>query len=169
MPLAPEVREMRRSAEQHVLAHGDVAGDERHLRHERHAPRHLLARERVGAVAENANGAVEVDKTGDGSQGRGLAGAVRADERDPFTVLDVRGELVDHPGTAERDGDAVERERCHARARLVRRTTAKNGAPKNAVTTPIGNSAGDTIVRAMMSAKTRKPAPTITDSGSRTL
>ena len=30
----------------------------------------------------------------------------------------------------------------------VRRTSAKNGAPRNAVTTPIGSSAGEMIVRA---------------------
>ena len=36
--------------------------------------------------------------------------------------------------------------------RLVRSTTAKNGAPKNAVTTPIGSSAGDITVRAITSA-----------------
>ena len=40
----------------------------------------------------------------------------------------------------------------------VRRTTAKNGAPKNAVTTPIGSSPGESAVRAITSANTRKPA-----------
>jgi len=49
--------------------------------------------------------------------------------------------------------------------REVLSTTAKNGAPKNAVTTPIGSSAGDSAVRAITSARTRKPAPKSTDSG----
>ena len=42
----------------------------------------------------------------------------------------------------------------------------KNGAPKNAVTTPSGISAGASAVRATTSASTRKPAPQITESGS---
>ena len=63
--------------------------------------------------------------------------------------------------------DAVERERDHdAILREVRSTTAKNGAPKNAVTTPIGSSAGESAVRAITSASTRNPAPTSTESGS---
>ena len=65
----------------------------------------------------------------------------------------------DDGAPAEPDRHARRREIAFTRGlRLVRRTIAKNGAPKNAVTTPIGSSAGDSTVRAMTSAKTRKPA-----------
>ena len=42
----------------------------------------------------------------------------------------------------------------------------KNGAPKNAVTTPIGVSAGSVSTRPGMSARMRNAAPTSSDSGS---
>ena len=42
---------------------------------------------------------------------------------------------------------------------------AKNGAPKNAVTTPIGISAGEAIVRANRSARIRNVAPNTIDRG----
>jgi len=41
----------------------------------------------------------------------------------------------------------------------------KNGAPKNAVITPIGTSAGAVSVRARRSAAIRKAAPAIIDNG----
>ena len=72
---------------------------------------------------------------------------------------------VDDATTAELDADALEGERAHVKLLLVRSTTAKNGAPKNAVTTPIGTSAGAISVRARTSARTRKPAPTRIESG----
>ena len=62
---------------------------------------------------------------------------------------------------------AAELDRAHdAPALVVRSTSAKNGAPKNAVTIPIGISAGASAVRAITSASTKKPAPPSTDSGS---
>ena len=44
-------------------------------------------------------------------------------------------------------------------------TNKKKGAPKNAVTTPIGSSAGDCRVRAKRSVRMRKDAPMKNDSG----
>ena len=46
-----------------------------------------------------------------------------------------------------------------------RRIQTNAGAPTTAVTTPIGSSAGDSTVRASVSASTRKPPPS-SDSGS---
>ena len=45
-------------------------------------------------------------------------------------------------------------------------TSKKKGAPKKAVTTPMGNSAGEINVRATRSVSTRKAAPKRRDSGS---
>ena len=110
------------------------------------------------------------DQPGDRAQQAGLAGAVRPDQRHPIAALDRERHAVHDVAPAEPDGDVAERERClrhyDAIRFEVRSTIAKNGAPKNAVTTPIGSSPGDSAVRAITSASTRKPPPTSTDSGS---
>src|SRR6185503_19708776 len=93
--------------------------------------------------------AAEGDEPGDRAQERGLARPVRADERDPLAPLDHGVDRVDHRPSPELDRDAAKLDRGHAEpARVVRRTSAKNGAPKNAVTTPSGTSAGESAVRA---------------------
>ena len=63
-----------------------------------------------------------------------------------------------------RDGRRARSRRASPGSR--RSTSAKNGAPKNAVTTPIGSSPGEITVRAITSASTRNPAPAISESGS---
>ena len=56
---------------------------------------------------------------------------------------DRRVDRVDDGAAAELDRDAAQLDRAHPTPpRVVRRTSAKNGAPKNAVTTPSGISAG---------------------------
>src|SRR5207249_1828457 len=106
------------------------------------------------------------DEPRDGPDQRRLSCSVRPDQRHPFAVLDTERDAVDDVPACELDGDAREGERAQAAIlRDVRRTTAKNGAPKKAVTTPIGSSAGDSAVRAITSARTRNPAPTRTESG----
>ncbi len=52
-----------------------------------------------------------------------------------------------------------------ALARRDTSTARKNGAPRHAVTTPIGTSVGDRIVRAMRSAPIRKAAPPTIETG----
>src|SRR4029077_3284703 len=99
------------------------------------------------------------------TQERALAGAVRPDHRQPLAARNLGVDAVDDELAAERDRDSAEPQGRHVKLRLVRSTTAKKGAPKNAVTTPIGSSAGDMIVRARTSVSTRKPAPTSSDSG----
>ena len=49
--------------------------------------------------------------------------------------------------------DHVEQQRAHAIDFLLRNSTMKNGAPKKAVTTPIGVSAGDCSTRPGMSTR----------------
>src|SRR5262249_10213505 len=165
-PLRAEIGEVRRPAEQDVFAHADVAGDQRHLGNERKRACELPAGQCGRVVTEDRHRAFVADQAGDRAERRRLAGAVRTDQRDPLARFDRRREAVDDAGPTERHGERIERERAQACLRLVRKTTAKKGAPKKAVTTPIGSSAGDITVRAITSANTRKPAPTITESGS---
>ena len=68
------------------------------------------------------------------------------------------------------DGLAVERDRYleptdHSLPRTDRSTSTKNGAPRNAVRTPIGSSPGATRVRAPRSARIRNEAPYKSESG----
>ena len=158
---------MRRPPEQNVLADGDVAGNERHLRDESDMPRELPAAS--GALRRRRTRARRPSYSTRPATAR--SAVVLPAPFGPISAthspsLDLVREPVDDRVAAERDATRVERERGHAYRLLVRSTTAKNGAPKNAVTTPIGSSAGDITVRAITSAKTRKPAPTITESGS---
>ena len=88
----------------------------------------------------------------DRAQERALAGAVRPDQRDPLARRDRRRVTPSSDGAPPSSTEQrVERERRHEKLLLVRSTIAKNGAPKNAVTTPIGSSAGETTVRASTS------------------
>src|SRR5919197_1121656 len=106
------------------------------------------------------------DEAGDRPEQRRLAGAVRADDADPLAVRDGGAHAVEDERAPEANADVVQDD--HPNLRLVRMTTAKNGAPQKAVTTPIGSSAGDSAVRATTSASTRKPPPTTIDSGTST-
>src|SRR5579859_3481988 len=63
--------------------------------------------------------------------------------------------------------ELVDRDRAHVRTAVVDlRIQTNTGEPTSAVTTPMGSSAGETTVRARVSARTRKPAPDSSDSGS---
>ena len=87
--------------------------------------------------------AVELDQAGDRPKQRRLAGAVRPDQRDPLALGDLEVDVVDDDLAAEPHGHAADVDGAHrAPPREVRRTIAKNGAPTNAVTMPIGSSAG---------------------------
>ena len=106
------------------------------------APRRSGERSRPSSVTEPSYGT----RPATARSRRGLAGAVRADERRPTrrrrrsgrTSCDDRRAVAE---TAPVDGfEAVTR----PPVRVVRSTRTKNGAPKNAVTTPIGSSAGAT-------------------------
>ena len=103
----------------------------------------------------------------DGAQQRRLAGPVRSDQPQPLGMFDLQRRLAQDPLLAENDRDFAQLNgHCHnPTVRVVRSTTAKNGAPRNAVTTPIGSSEGDSSVRASTSVSTRKPPPASNDNG----
>ena len=125
-----------------------------------------LARDRDGAAVKEHLSA-EGEQTGDGAENRRFAGAVGTDQRHPLAALDGRRDAVHDLCVPERHRDVVHGQGgVHAPIlRAVFSTMAKNGAPKNAVMTPIGSSCGERIVRAMTSASTRKAAPRISESG----
>src|SRR6185295_11652727 len=102
----------------------------------------------------------------DGAQQRRLAGAIRSDHGDPLAGIDIKRDAGQHLGAAQSNVQRVNRERTHDDIRdVVRSTTAKNGAPQNAVTTPIGISAGLARTRPARSASTRNAPPYNMDSG----
>jgi len=166
-PLAPRVRDVRSAAEEDVLADRHPGRHQRDLRHHRDPARDLAPPEAPDRLAVEHHRPLVVDKAGDRPQQRRLPGAVRPDQRHPLAVVDRERDAVDDVPAPELDRQTLDRERTHvAILRDVRSTTAKNGAPKNAVTTPIGSSPGESAVRAITSARTRNPAPTSTESGS---
>ena len=155
---------MRRPAEEHVLRDRHPGRSRRLLRDDGDEARELRAWEVVDRAAGESDLARERDEPRDGAKERRLAGAVRADEPEPLAVRDDGVDAVHDRLAAELDRHRAQVDHA-APPRVVRRTSAKNGAPKNAVTTPSGISAGASAVRAMTSASTRKPAPTTTESG----
>ena len=163
---AAERPEVRRAPEQDVFVDAHPRGQERGLGNEGEPPCHLPARERRDLVAVERDRAVVAQEPGARAEERALPGAVRADQRDPLAGRDLRADAVEHPGRPELDRERVEDDRGHRNVLLERSTTAKNGAPKKAVTTPIGSSAGETIVRAITSQSTRNPPPRSSESGS---
>ncbi len=74
---------------------------------------------------------------------------------------------MQHRDMIQRHGQFVNAQAAHVRiAAVERRIQMNTGEPTSAVTTPMGSSPGDTAVRARVSARTRKPAPISSDSGS---
>ena len=162
-PVHAEIAEVRGPAEQHVLGDRELRRRGGVLRNERDEPGELAATERPNVPSVDTRGAVERQEAAERAQHARLARPVRPDEHDPLVVRDLEREVADSLGATEPHGEIAELD--HRIVLAERRTTAKNGAPKKAVTTPIGNSAGETMVRASTSASTRKPAPTTNDSG----
>src|SRR5207248_11393953 len=117
----------------------------------------LTAAERAHMVAVEQELALVRDEAAQRAQHARLAGAVRADQHHPGSGLDGERHVADGVHPLELHREVVELD--HRIDLEVRRTTAKNGAPKNAVTTPIGSSEGDSTVRATTSVRTRKPPP----------
>src|SRR5690606_1123338 len=102
------------------------------------------------------------------AQQRRLAGPVGPDDRQPLAVGHRQVDVVEHARAAEGDGHTRCLDHAVTPRREVRSTSTKNGAPKKAVTTPIGISAGDAMVRPSRSASTRHAPPNSLDSGSTT-
>jgi hypothetical protein len=162
---AAEVTEVGGAAEQHVLADRHVRREHRFLRHVGDQPGPAGDRPQFGAVQQHVPAVA--DQPGGGAQQGGLAGAVRSDQAEPAAGPDRAGDPVQDRRPVQRDSQVTHRQRAHVRTDLVdRRIQMNTGEPISAVTTPIGSSAGDRMVRASVSASTRKPAPPIRDSGS---
>src|SRR5262245_57939921 len=157
---------MGRSAEQDVLADAHLRGQVRLLRDVRDAAREFAPRQGPGADPVDQDGARAVGEAGDRPEQRALARTVRPDHRQPLAVVERRRDRLEDPRAVDRHADVLHGQRGHwITLRLVRTTIAKKGAPKNAVTTPIGSSAGAITVRASTSVKTRKPPPTSSETG----
>jgi hypothetical protein len=164
--LGAERPDIRGAAEEDVVPDPHPGRQKRRLGHEREPPRRLSPRQPSRLVAVEPDRARVRHEPGDRAQQRALPGTVRPDQRHPFARGDLGVDPVEDPRPAEVDRERVEDDGRHRNVLLVRRTTAKNGAPKNAVTTPIGSSPGEITVRAITSQRTRNAAPRISESGS---
>src|SRR5581483_7491223 len=167
--LDAERGDVRRPAEQDVVGHPRTFGDDRGLRNKRDQPRPLAARQRRRPPAAEEQLAGPGREPGNEAQQRRLARAVGADDRQPLAPRDVHVDAPQHrvAVVGHRGGAAVDHDVTPSR-RDERSTRMKNGAPKNAVTTPMGISAGDDSVRASRSATHRNAPPNSSDNGSTT-
>src|SRR6185312_6115271 len=161
--LAAEVRDVRRAPEEDVLRDRQRRRRLGLLRDEGHEPRDGAPPEPARVPSLDQHLALVGGEARERPQRRGLPRAVGPDQRGPTSTVRTQREPAHgrdgpepHPEVAGLD---------HRAAREVRRTIAKNGAPRNAVMTPIGSSAGERTVRATTSARTRKPAPASSESG----
>ena len=157
--LLAEVADERIATEHHVLRHGHVVGHHRRLRHVGHQLCPALRRAEAQRGAVDAHFARVLHESRDGAQQRTLSCTVRADEAQPLPRLHRVGERHERIAFAVAHADVDEVDRRHRDACLVRRRSRKNGAPRNAVTTPIGVSDGFWRSRPGMSARTRNVAP----------
>ena len=156
--LACERPEVRRPSHQHVLGDGEPRRRLGRLRDDREEPRALAPIERRGVPAEKRHAPVVRQQAGDRAEKRRLAGAVRPDQGDPLAALDrgrrrrrrPRGRRAPPSRPSSPIAVTPGLHGCAGRS-------AKNGAPKSAVITPIGTSAGASAVRATTSARIEEP------------
>src|SRR4029078_4412502 len=158
-----EVREVRCASEEDVLRDRQRRRRLGVLLDEGHEPPDRATTEGGRGPSVTQRLALVGGEARERAQRRGLPRAVRPDQRGPASTLRTQREPAHgrdrpepHPQVTRLDHRAVLE---------LRRTIAKNGAPRNAVTTPMGSSAGERIVRATTSAKTRNPAPASNESG----
>ena len=162
-----EVTQMRSAAEQDVLLDGHVRRQHRDLRHVGDEAGPGAAAQRAEVFLVDADRAAVRHQAGHRAQQRGLARSVRPDQGEPAARGHGTGHRVQHRNMVEFHAEVVDTQGTHVRTAAVERRIQMNtGEPTRAVTTPMGSSAGDTTVRARVSARTRKPAPTSSDSGS---
>ena len=149
--LVAEVADVRRAAEQDVLARRVSSGGSLgRLRHERDPPRELAPRQRPRTSSpSSAIEPVVRDEPGERAQQRASSRRRSGRSAPPTRRARPRARRRRTTSRARRASRRdVARARSRAASSRVRRTIAKNGAPKKAVTTPIGSSAGEMIVRA---------------------
>ena len=167
--LPREVAEMRRPSQHRVVAHGHARRHERLLVYEGNPARDRLGGHRRHRFTADLDSPSMGDQAGNRAQHRGLACAVGTDQRQPFAGRHGEREFAHHLMTVIRHRHSLELQRNHgSTVRAERMTTMKNGAPRNAVTTPMGISAGEATVRARASASTRNAAPSSSESGTTT-
>ena len=147
--LLRERAEMRRPAEEHVLGDGHPRRRRRLLRHDGDEPRELRARELVDAGRPSRT----ISPANGTSRAIARSSVVLPAPFGPMSASHSpsatdTSDAVDDGAAAELDRDAAHVDHA-APPRVVRRTSAKNGAPQNAVTTPSGISAGASAVRAI--------------------
>ena len=161
-----EAGEVWRAAEERVLGDADRIRHDRVLRDHRNSTGPLTRPHPIHCDTVDLDATHCGHHAGKGLQERALAGTVRTDDPEPLPSVELERHPIDDETFAERDADVLGDERGHdAPERFVRRTMRKNGAPINAVITPIGSSAGLTTVRARRSVATRNAAPRIMDIG----
>ena len=150
---------------------GHVVREHRRLRHVRHERGAALPRPQLQRGAVDHDVAGERHDARARPQDRRLAGAVRPDQPEPAAGAHAEREAAHRLAPAvphrrprgTRSSSPRHRHRVAWRARSSR---MKNGAPKNAVTTPIGSSAGAVSMRPGMSTRIRNAAPNAAASGS---
>ena len=151
-----DTRDVRCPTQQHVVEHRHVRSAARATGARRTPARCLCRSHGCRGPAASPEVALALDEAGDGAQvERRLARAVCADHprATPRARPSARGRGRPRRRRARRSrarsSTAVMTSTArHTIPRAERSTTAKNGAPRNAVMTPIGSSAGDSIVRA---------------------
>ena len=163
--LDAEVGDVWIAPEQHVVLDVHVRRDERVLRDEGDVSRAPTRGRSRDLLLIDGNGAGVGDEPRGRSQHRRLARAVRTDDAHPFARVQDVVERLHCDVLAIQHTEITESEHRHRADSLVRRSNKKNGAPKNAVTTPIGVSAGSDNTRLGMSASTRNAPPSNKLSG----
>src|SRR5262249_20093960 len=150
---------MRRAAHQHYAIDGEGEGRHMHLRHVGDEPctltdgnaceRASADRHIAGAGRENAE---------QGLEQRGLAAAVRAEQRQDLAPLQRDVEAATDHAIAVADGE-IAAGKAHDQVRCMpARSQMKNGVPMTAVRMPSGISTG-AAGRASVSMKRREPPP----------
>jgi hypothetical protein len=154
---------VRRAAEEDVLRDREGGRGLGLLRDEGDETRESAAAEVPHVLFADAHVTLERHQAGESAERGRLPGAVRPDQRRPAAGRGPQREPAHRGDWAEPDPEVARLD--HLIDLDERRTTAKNGAPRKAVITPIDSSAGDCTVRARTSARTRKPAPARSDRG----
>src|SRR5439155_1458539 len=159
---ATEQRQRGGTAQGDDLPHGEREEGLEYLRDDCDPSCDLAPRERpeVAAVEADITGPLD-EESRQRAQQRRLPGSVRADQAHDLARADADVAVVEHFAVAVSGDDRACRERGHTsiRRRWRSRRPRKNGPPTSPVTTPTGSSAGESTVRAPMSARTSVTAP----------
>jgi hypothetical protein len=159
---------MRQPPHGHDISNREVKPDRTCLFNHRQTARDF-ARPEAGNILPTELDAslIRPQTSGDEPKQRALSGSIRPDQSDGLTRLNAQADIAQYPVSylvGERDTLDVDAH--YSLAPLALSRYKKNGAPKNAVITPTGSSAGAKAVRAIRSDHTRKHPPAIAEAGS---